>query len=136
MTPDELSPSLRRKLTLAVRVFWWFTVIHVWLRRRPLAEVVDRLGSVSAYRRPRINGGVLGRGVARLLHIGPFRARCLITSLVHFRLLREQGDNAQLLIGLEDTPRTKDAHAWVEIDGIDIGPPPGRGAHKPLLRFG
>jgi len=77
----------------------------------------------------------LGRIVARVLHVGPWRARCLHTSMVLFRLLREQGDTAELVIGLPREPRDKDAHAWVEIDGSDIGPPPGRGRHEEIARY-
>jgi hypothetical protein len=53
-----------------------------------------------------------------------------------FRLLREQGDPAELVIGLPDAAADHEAHAWVEVDGRDVGPPPGRGQHEPLARFG
>ena len=56
------------------------------------------------------------------------RARC-------YRLLREQGDEPELVIGLPQTAADKDAHAWVELDGVDVGPPPGRGTHEELARF-
>jgi hypothetical protein len=56
-------------------------------------------------------------------------------ALVHYRLLREQGDTPELVIGLEPSPRTKDAHAWLEVNGIDVGPPPGRGLHEELVRY-
>jgi Transglutaminase-like superfamily len=130
------APTFAAKLALAGRVAYWFVIVEVWLRRLPLAEVVERLGRVKRPRPQRLNSGRLGRGVARLLRIGPIRARCLVMALVHYRLLREQGDPAQLVVGLEDTPRTRDAHAWVEIGGIDVGPPPGRGLHRGLLRYG
>ncbi len=42
-----------------------------------------------------------------------------------YRLLREQGDAAELVIGLPKNPADKSAHAWVELDGVDVGPPPG-----------
>jgi hypothetical protein len=56
--------------------------------------------------------------------------------MVLYRLLREQGDDVQLVIGLPLEPRDKDAHAWVEMDGHDVGPPPGRGKHVELARYG
>jgi hypothetical protein len=41
-----------------------------------------------------------------------------------------------LVIGLPREAITKDAHAWVELDGTDVGPPPGRAGHEPMARFG
>jgi hypothetical protein len=128
-------PTLPTRSVLAVRVLVWAIVVRWWLRRLPLSSIVQRLAVVDRRRTQRINAGVLGRGVRRLLSVGPLRARCLVMALVHYRLLREQGDRPELVIGLQDRPLTSDAHAWVEIDGIDVGPPPGRGVHRELLRY-
>ena len=73
--------------------------------------------------------------MSRSLGLGPFRARCLFTSMVLFRMLRDQGDDAELVIGLPLEPKDKDAHAWVELGGRDVGPPPGRGRHEELARY-
>jgi hypothetical protein len=54
---------------------------------------------------------------------------------VLFRLLRAQGDPAELVIGLPHEPRDEEAHAWVEIQRVDVGPPPGKGSHEELARF-
>jgi hypothetical protein len=54
---------------------------------------------------------------------------------VLYRLLREQGDAAVLVVGLPEAAINKDAHAWVELNGIDVGPPPGRAGHEPMARF-
>jgi hypothetical protein len=59
----------------------------------------------------------------------------LFSALVLYRLLRAQGDRAELVIGLPSDARTKDAHAWVELDGVDVGPPPGRSGHLELTRY-
>jgi hypothetical protein len=128
-------PSLFAKVALALRTLYWFGVVQSELRRRPVPQIVERLRVVDRVRPYRIPAGRLGRGVARLLKIGPFEARCLVMALVHFRLLREQGDEPELVIGLERISRTRDAHAWLEIEGRDVGPPPGRGAHEGLLRY-
>ena len=135
MTRTIDTPSLGAKVVLALRTLYWFGVVHFELRRRPVAQIVERLRAIDRVRAYRIPAGRLGRGVARLLKIGPFEARCLVMALVHFRLLREQGDEPELVIGLERISRTRDAHAWLEIDGRDVGPPPGRGAHEELLRY-
>jgi hypothetical protein len=78
---------------------------------------------------------LLSLAVHRSLRLGPLRPRCLTSSLVLYRLLREQGDRAELVIGLPPEARDPAAHAWVELDDRDIGPPPGRGRHAPIARF-
>ena len=77
----------------------------------------------------------LGRIVHRVLRLGPYRPRCLVSSLVVFRLLRREGVDAELVIGLPTQARTKDAHSWIEVDGKDVGPPPGRGTQIELVRY-
>ena len=69
-----------------------------------------------------------------LLGVGPFRARCLFTSMVLFRMLRDQGDDAELGIGLPLEPKDKDAHAWVG-SAAATSAPPGRGRHEELARY-
>jgi hypothetical protein len=135
VTRTVQDPSFGAKVVLTMRTLYWFGVVRIELRRRPMPEIVERLRAVDRTRPYRIPAGRLGRGVARLLKLGPFEARCLVKALVHFRLLREQGDEPELVIGMERISRTRDAHAWLEIDGRDVGPPPGRGAHEELLRY-
>jgi hypothetical protein len=135
VTRTVQEPSFGAKVELAIRTLYWFGVVRLELRRRAMPEIVERLRQVDRIRPYRLPAGRLGRGVARLLKLGPFEARCLVKALVHFRLLREQGDEPELVIGLERISRTRDAHAWLEIDGRDVGPPPGRGAHEELLRY-
>ena len=36
---------------------------------------------------------------------------------------------------LTESLRHKDAHAWVELAGVDVGPPPGRNGHVELARY-
>jgi hypothetical protein len=135
MKRDRLSPW--SKGLIAIRAVRWFVVIRIRLRRRPLPAVIADLGTVpGAFRVPRRRPARLGRIVGQVLRVGPWRARCLHTSMVLYRLLREQGDDVQLVIGLPLEPRDKDAHAWVEMDGHDVGPPPGRGKHVELARYG
>lgn len=49
--------------------------------------------------------------------------------------MREQGDEAVLVVGLPERPMTHEAHAWVELDSIVVGPPPGRAGHSELARY-
>ncbi len=60
----------------------------------------------------------------------------MLLSLVLFRLLREQGTEAEVVIGLPQHAKDKNAHAWVEVGGVDVGPPPGRGDNIELVRYG
>jgi hypothetical protein len=130
--PPRLGPLV--KIRLGLRVWYWFIVVRLGLRRIPLPELVERLGRPGATSR-RADPERLGRAVAGALRVGPMNPRCLFTALVLFRLLRGQGDPAELVIGLPREPKDKDAHAWVELHGMDVGPPPGRGLHEELARY-
>lgn len=123
-------------MALALRVWFRFGALYVGLRRHPLPEVIERLGSVPPKARRRVEPARLGLMVYKALGIGPWHPRCLYGALVLFRFLRRQGELAQLVIGLPREPRDKDAHAWVEIAGVDVGPPPGRARHEELARYG
>lgn len=123
------------KLRIVLRV-WGCLLVVTWLiRKSPLPEVVQRLQEPVGPRRDRIQPRRLGWIVHRVSGIGPFRPRCLILSLAHFRLLRAQGERPELVIGLPVDATEKDAHAWVEIEGTDVGPPPGRRGHQQLARY-
>lgn len=69
------------------------------------------------------------------LHVGRWRPTCLMNALVLFRLLREQGDPAELVIGLPDGAADHRGHAWVELDAVDLGPFRGQHTHLELARF-
>ena len=128
--------SVVSKAAIALRIWATFVVVHIGLRRRPLPDLVHRLGHPRRTRCSRVSPHSLGRIVFRLLRVGPRHARCLVSALVLFRLLRIEGHPAELVIGLPDSPVDKDAHAWVEIGSTDVGPPPGRRGHEELVRYG
>ena len=121
------------KVRLLGRV--WISALRVQLalRRYPFPDAVHVLDR-PAVRTP-TPPALLSRAVSRGLRIGPWQPRCLIRSLVLYRLLREQGDLAELVIGLPDRADSHEAHAWVELDGRDIGPMPGQGIHRELSRY-
>jgi hypothetical protein len=86
--------------------------------------------------RPAQSPWLLSYAVDKALRIGPFRPRCLVSALVLYRLLHEQGDEPELVIGLPAAAASDHrAHAWIEFDGRDVGPSPGRGRHAPLARY-
>ena len=129
-------PSAARVATLSARSVWLGASIWVRLRRAPLPDVIRGLARVDRVRPARARPVRMGLIVSRALRIGRHQARCLYTSLVLFRLLHEQGIDAEIVIGLPREPRDKDAHAWIEIEGRDVGPPPGRAQHVELARYG
>jgi hypothetical protein len=133
-TPGPL-PTLDR-VRLGARIVSTFALVHWRLRRSPLPRTVQLLGSPQAILPGRrVEPRRLGRIVYRTLHVAGRRPRCLINALVLFRLLHAQGDAAELVIGLPHDPKDPDAHAWVEVDHEDVGPPPGRNGHEELARY-
>ena len=128
---------LLAKARLAVHILATYLRVRPHVHRDPLPEFVASLGRTperqSARRHPPLR---LSRAVYQTLHLGSRRPTCLVNALVLFRLLREQGDPAEIVIGLPEGAVEKDAHAWVELSGVDVGPRPGRAGHAELARFG
>jgi hypothetical protein len=130
---DPLS-SLGARAALVWRIVALYVRVVRALRRRSIPAVVADLRRLTIGV-PEVRPERLGRIVARTLAVGPWRARCLHTSMVHYALLHARGEDAVLVIGLPDRPTSKDAHAWVELASRDVGPPPGRGDHRELARY-
>jgi len=121
---------------VALRAWSLLVSVRVGLLRHPLPELVTRLSPPGRPSDHRVVPARLGHLVGRVLRIGPWRPRCLFGALVLYRLLRRQGDTVQLVIGLPESASGQDAHAWVEWEGTDVGPPPGGRRHVELARFG
>lgn len=124
------------KVRLAAVVVLDFLAVSLGLRLTELAPLVKRLRRPPLARIPPLSPRRLGRIVTRVLRLGPYRPRCLVLSLVLFRLLRRQGTEAELVIGLAPEARSHEAHAWVEVDAEEVGPPPGRMGHEAMARYG
>lgn len=135
MPEESLSPVA--KAALAARILRRYAVVRARLFREPLPGLASRLGRKKQQADGRRHSAAqLSRAVDRTLRIGSRRPSCLASSLVLYSLLREQGDAAELAIGLRERPTDKTAHAWVELDGVDVGPPPGSHGHVALAHFG
>lgn len=132
----ERSLRLVEKLGLSAVVLYDFLVVSVGLWRKELAPLVRELREPPRLRLRPLRPARIGRIVARVLRLGPCRPRCLLLALVLFRHLRRQGTDAELVIGLAPEARNHEAHAWVEVEGEDVGPPPGRLGHSALARYG
>jgi hypothetical protein len=118
-----------------LKIWFWFVAVHMRLRMHPLPEAVERLRPNTTRPRYPMSPRGLGKVIVRVLTVGGHTPRCLINALVHYRLLTEQGLPAVLVIGLEAEALDQTAHAWVELDGVDIGPPPGQAGHVALARY-
>lgn len=115
------------------RVVRAYVVVRWSLARRGLPATVR---SAPVGGQPWVHPIRLSRQVHLLLRFGGERnVRCVHRAVVLQRLLVGQGDPASVVIGLPPTAPGARAHAWVELRGHDIGPPPGRGEHVELARF-
>jgi hypothetical protein len=139
--PYPLGPVAKLRLLWTI----WTTAVAVVvaLRRERLPALITRLGAAassvadarSAEAHPPLPPALLSRAVSRGLRLGPWQPRCLIRALVLYRLLRAEGEEPVLVIGLDAVKPTTEAHAWVELDGRDIGPAPGAFGHRALVRY-
>lgn len=135
-TGAERKLRLVEKARLALLVLFDLLVVGLGLRRHRLPDLVRRLQRPARIRLPAVAPRRLGRIVHRLLSPGSYRPRCLVSSLVFLRALRRTGTAGELVIGLPPAAGSHDAHAWVEIDGREVGPPPGRLGHTEMARYG
>ena len=124
-----------RTAYLMTRIWLIYARVVVLLGRRPLHQVVDILSGGPSHPPPLGHLQNLSLLVHKTLRIGSRSARCLPAALVLLRLLRGRGYPAELVIGLGAAATNHIAHAWVEVDGQDVGPPPGQGNHLELARY-
>lgn len=125
------------KVALAARIWWSFFHVRLLLEIESLPRLAEELASMDgARRRTPYHPQTLSRGIHLVLRIGRRRPTCLLSALVLMDLLRRQGERAELVIGLPPKAANHHAHAWVELDGREIGPPPGRLGHAEMARFG
>lgn len=123
------------KAIIFVKIWFWFLAVHARLRMHPLPEAIQKLRPRAGSARYPIKPRGLGVVILRVLTVRGHQPRCLINALVHYRLLAEQGLPAEIVIGLEADALDHKAHAWVELGGVDVGPPPGQAGHIALARY-
>ncbi len=123
------------RIRLARRVIGCYVTVRLLLARHPLPDVVEILAERGRPSNTPIEVTRLRRAVDRLL-VSPGRAlKCLPRALVFYSMLVEEGHDARIAIGLPEVSPSIDAHAWVEVDGVDVGPSPGRDGHVPMVRY-
>lgn len=135
IVPGDRRASPLDRARLSAEVWRTYVSVRRDLDRMPLPALVAKLAPIDTPSwRPR-QAVELSDAVDRLLRVGRHEPTCLVGALVLFRLLRMQGTDADVVIGLPPVARTEEAHAWVECEGRDVGPPPGRGRFRELARF-
>jgi hypothetical protein len=132
---SKQSLGWRRRVSLAVQIWYWYGRIRLRLGRRTLHELVDWLATPGGTGASPLEPRRLGRIVGRVLPAHYSGATCLTRSLILYRLLHLQGLRPHLVIGLPRQPKDHEAHAWIELDGSDVGPPPGGRLFAPLARY-
>ena len=133
--PEPVRLSTGDKIRLLMRIWKCFLAVRLRSAREPLPRFVERFGRPPQTTPRQFAPWRLSRAVAIALNIGPLRSTCLVNALVLYRLLREQGDPAELVIGLPDGAADHRGHAWVELEAVDLGPFPGQHDHVELARF-
>jgi hypothetical protein len=123
------------KVRLALAAWRELAVVVLGLRRHTLPELAQRLSAQPVRDVPRYPARRVSTVADRALRLTPYQPRCVLRALVVFSLLHQQGDAPDLVIGLPPQAADKDAHAWLEIGGIDVGPSPGRSNHVELARY-
>jgi hypothetical protein len=124
-----------RKIALGARIWYWYVRVRLRLRRHRLPAVIDWLGRQPPVAAAAPSPSSTGRRVARALSLPLSGAQCLSKSLVLLRFLHGQGLEPELVIGLPHSTLEPEAHAWIEVDGRDVGPPPGSTGCRPLARY-
>ena len=123
--------KLRLALVVAVR----YMRVRLDLPRVPLPALVARYSRTRRPPRHRYPIHTLRRAVDRLLVLPGRPLRCLPRALVLYSLAVEQDHAPRLIVGLPKLGGSSRAHAWVEIDGVDVGPSPGQDGHEPLVSY-
>lgn len=130
---DPYPLSAIARLVLLARVWLQYAAVARGLRARGFPGVLERVGRqgvASRYPAPLLN-----RAVSRGLRVGRWQPRCLHRSLVLYSMLREHGEPAELVIGIQPGASSTDAHAWVEVSGVVVGPSPGSLGAAELVRY-
>jgi len=137
----------RWRTVLAFRTADWFALSHAYWLLLVLPPAMRILSFERLYRqlaRRRRTTGRWGRAdpleAARVTHLvevaahyQPYRASCLIKALATYALLRRQGTDALLVIGVRSIEGTFQAHAWVEHAGTAADP--RKDGWQPLCAF-
>ena len=124
----RLTPPERRRL---LRAWWYLLVVDVALRCLPVTRVLPRRPVVASRTPP-----LPVERMAWLLEVArghsPVRSTCLKEALVFARMLRADGIEASVKIGVARHHEGLQAHAWVEHRGAVVFGSTETDAYAPL----
>jgi hypothetical protein len=116
----QLIRLTRRERRLLLRAWWHLLLVDVALRIVPVTWLLSRTAVV-----PRRSPSLPPERVGWLLSVArrhsPVRATCLTEALVLARMLRAEGVEATVTIGVACLRGRLRAHAWVEQGGQIVG---------------
>ncbi len=135
MTREERPLTSFEKLLLGAHVWKVHLAVRAGLRRESLPALVARLDVGDGAGDELADPARLSRIIDKSLSVFGLRPRCLVLALVLYRVMRERGIPAEVVIGIPHHAEDHLAHAWVEVGGVDFGPPPGKGRHEELVRY-
>ncbi len=119
---------------------WQATLVTtLWLRRRSLADIVDRVAMLRAHNSPRGDGlgtDAMEAAAASYVRLRPFALtshdRCLADSLTLLHFLATQGHFPRWVIGVRTRPFG--AHSWVQSGSIVLNDQPEHvRRYRPIL---
>jgi hypothetical protein len=122
-----LAPDERRLLAWCLVLIPWVVIGIRLFGFRRTKSALDRWSQTpgSAVAPPPDEAAARARTVARIAGIaagrGPVRATCLRRSLLIWWLLRRDGIDAEIRIGVRRDGEDLSAHAWVEHRGVPVG---------------
>ncbi len=122
-----------------VRLWRATLVTTAWLRRRSLADIVDRIATLRARHSRRGTGlgtDAMEAAAARYMRLRPFALtshdRCLADSLTLLHFLATQGLFPRWVIGVRTRPFG--AHSWVQSGGVVLNDQPEHvRRYRPIL---
>jgi hypothetical protein len=127
----DLNAAQRRTLFLALAALPVAGLGLRWLGLRRVQALLGATASGAAKRRGHAEETAWLLAVAS--RHGPYRAPCLPTALALQWLLRRQGIDADLRLGVRKAAGRLEAHAWLERDGLAL--PHTGAAGEPFAAF-
>lgn len=127
--------TLGAKARLVARIWLVYVKVRLTLWRNSLPRAVEILSTGRRPSHPPLDHLHMARIIDRTLRIRALRPRCLSRSLVLYHLVRQDSASVELVLGLPESLEGHQAHAWVEVGGIDIGPAPGGHGYEELARY-
>jgi hypothetical protein len=129
---EKLFRLTRRERHLLLYAWWLFLLVNPALRILPVTRLLPR-GPATGATGPLLAADRIVWLVTVASRYAPGRTTCLKDALVLVWLLRREGVEALVRIGVARNARGLKAHAWLEHDGRVIFGSPDDETYEPLL---